>query len=218
LAKLKIGVIGGTPIDTKMGVDFIKKNGFEALGLPAASNPEEQNYLQYMNPQVLNEKIISFIQKFNKDDINKVMIYCNSLSSAIDLNNIKKIFPGTLIITPHDVYRKLAKEFKSLMIWAANGQSLHNIEKIFYEHNPNIKLIGISLLPVIISIEKGIIAENIFEEYKLQNFVNQIDYIEGILFGCTHLPYLKDLLVKSCNLPIIDPADEMLNLLISSRR
>lgn len=214
LSRLKIGVIGGTPIDTKMGMDFIKKNGFETFGMPAASNPKEQNYLQYMKPQVLNEKITNFIKEFNDNHIYKIMIYCNSLCSALDLKNIKKTFSTTLIITPHDVYCKLAKKYNSLMIWAANGQSLYNIEKIFYEQNPGIKLIGITLLPLVISIEKGMMAEDIVDEFKLQNILNQIDYVEGILLGCTHLPYLKDILQKSYNLPIIDPADEMLNLLI----
>ena len=30
---IKIGVIAGTPVDTQMGVDFVKRQGFEALAM-----------------------------------------------------------------------------------------------------------------------------------------------------------------------------------------
>jgi len=40
-----IGVIASTPVDTQMRVDFVRKKGLEAVGILAASSPDEQKRL-----------------------------------------------------------------------------------------------------------------------------------------------------------------------------
>jgi len=56
-----IGVIASTPVDTQMRVDFVRKKGLEAVGILAASSPDEQKRLVILttNTQSLNtiEKI-----------------------------------------------------------------------------------------------------------------------------------------------------------------
>ena len=38
---------------------------------------------------------------------------------------------------------------------------------------------------------------------------------EALLLGCTHFPYIKDALAACFSRPIIDPAEEMVKLLLA---
>jgi len=46
-----VAVIAGTPVDTKMGVDFLALKGLSASGYPVSSTPEEQSALQILSPK-----------------------------------------------------------------------------------------------------------------------------------------------------------------------
>ena len=43
---MKIAVIAGTPVDTQMGVDLLKRKGAEGTGFPVSRTPEEQTAFQ----------------------------------------------------------------------------------------------------------------------------------------------------------------------------
>jgi len=196
-----------------MGADFITKKGHEAVGMPTASSPQEQNLLQFLNPSALTEKVKNIIRDFQQNHIFRTMIYCNSLSSAVDLDYIRKSCFPSRIVTPLDIYGGIASRYKKIMLWAANGQCLAGIERIFYENNPSIDIIGISMLPVVKAIEAQEPPKAIVEKFDLAGrlFQNQA---ECLVLGCTHLPYLKEDLQQKAGFPIIDPADEMLNKLL----
>ena len=58
---VKIGIIAGTPIDTQMGVDLIKKKGFEAEGVHTAANPGKQFFnfcIKFINSKVIDIIVI----------------------------------------------------------------------------------------------------------------------------------------------------------------
>lgn len=213
--KQKIGVIAGTPVDTQMGVDFILAKGHEAIGVPTASCPQEQNLLQFLSPDVLTEKVSNIIKGFQEKGIYRTMLYCNSLSSAINLEKIKTSFPQSRIMTPLDVYENLASRYKNIILWAANVQCLEGIEKIFYEKNPFIDIMGFSMLPVIKAIEALEPPAQIIDRFNLNHIVAASDKAECLVLGCTHLPYLKENLQKKAGIAIIDPAEEMLEKLLS---
>ena len=41
---MRIAVMAGTPMDTKLGVDLLNKNGFDqTISVPISKNPVEQN-------------------------------------------------------------------------------------------------------------------------------------------------------------------------------
>lgn len=210
---IKVGVIAGTPVDTQMGVDFVRESGFEVQGFPTASSPKEQNHLQFLNSKLLTEKVINIIRKLEGQSIFRTMIYCNSLSSAIDVSHIRSCCPNTVLITPLDIYKDISADFKKIVLWAANGQSLASIEKIFYENNPSISIIGVSMLPVIESIERQENANDIFKKFDLLSLCLKDSKVEGLVLGCTHLPYLNSVF-NNVDIPIIDPAEKMLQKLI----
>ena len=214
---IKIGVIAGTPVDTRMGTDFVNEKGFKAVGRSTATNPEEQNLLQFLRPDILTQKVSEIIRDFENRHIYRTMIYCNSLSAAIDIEQIRNTRSQTIVITPLDIYRNFASRYKKIALWAANGQCLSAIEQIFYEQNPSINIMGVSMLPVIKAIEEGKPAESIVVQYNLTSFVWDDFDVNGLILGCTHLPYLQQELSKKLKIPIVDPAEEMLKLLISDK-
>ncbi|HHY42888.1 MAG TPA: aspartate/glutamate racemase family protein [Thermoanaerobacterales bacterium] len=213
---VKIGVIAGTPVDTEMGVDFVKKHGFEAIGYATACSPEEQNRLQFLEPEYLTQKVIDIIRDFETQSIYRTMIYCNSLSSAIDIKFIRSKQPNSIIVTPLDIYQNLATKYNKITIWAANGQCLSTIEYIFYKQNPAIDIMGMSMLPVIKAIEERKPPATIIDKFDLISLGIERFDADCLILGCTHLPYLQAELSKRLTFPIIDPALEMLKLLTSS--
>ena len=76
---------------------------------------------------------------------------------------------------------------------------------------------GISMLPVIKAIEEGEPAELIIDKYGLVSLGVERFNADGLILGCTHLPYLQSELLKNLSVPIIDPAEEMLKLLTSNK-
>lgn len=211
---IKIGVIAGTPIDTRMGEDFVIQKGHEAVGIPTASCPEEQNLLQYMHPDILTEKIMSAVKSFETRGITRTMIYCNSLSSAVDMEYLRAQNPNSVIVTPLDIYKSLAIRLSSIMLWAANAQCLASIEKIFYDKNPALEIIGTSMLPVVKAIEEQEVPASIAERFNLRDLCRWAPDCQALVLGCTHFPYLLSELVKYTEMTIIDPGDEMLKTLI----
>lgn len=213
--QIKIGVIAGTPVDTQMGIDFVQKKGYEAKGIATGSSPQEQNILQFLKPETLIKKVIDIIHQFESEDIYRTLIYCNSLSAAIDLEYIKKACPKTKLVTPLDVYKKTAADYNNLIIWAANGKSLKTIEEIFYQQNPSINILGVSMLPVVKAIENLEPPELIVDKFNLAGFLLSDSEWQGLILGCTHFPYLSPVLEKRTNITIIDPAELMLQDLLA---
>ncbi|HHY14233.1 MAG TPA: Asp/Glu racemase, partial [Thermoanaerobacterales bacterium] len=140
------------------------------------------------------------------------IIYCNSLSSAIDTKEIQEKRPETFFVTPLDVYQMLANNYNNIVLWAANAQSLAGIEKVFYKHNPSIKILGISMLPVVKAIEESWSPHNIIEKFNLLSIGTKIPEVEALVLGCTHFPYLKENL--SIPFEIIDPSEKMLETIL----
>lgn len=212
---IKVGVIAGTPVDTQMGVDFLTGKGVNTLGYPVSSCPEEQSKCQILSPTELASKIRDIIKKAKGEGINIIVIYCNSLSAAVDMDKLS-IEEDIKIITPLKVYKKIAYKYKNLGVLAANNQSTSGIERVIQSVNSNCNVIGIGILPLVIAIEKSMSSEEIVESFGLKNvieFYNSMK-VDSIILGCTHFPYICEALKKYTSIPIIDPAELMYEMLI----
>ena len=76
--------MAGTPMDTKLGVDLLKKNGFnQTISVPISKNPVEQTTFQALEDEEREQYIRSVIDGL-KNDIDAVFVYCNSLSSVVN--------------------------------------------------------------------------------------------------------------------------------------
>lgn len=201
-----IGVIAGTLIDTQMGVDFLYRNKLQAKGYPVSQTPKEQSRLQLLDKEILYKKVIELVKKAKQDGIRAIFVYCNSLSAAIDMEKVEEEM-DIQIITPFTAYEALGKQYKSLMVLAANGQSCGKIEAALEESNKNIRLWSISALPLVEEIEKHLLPEEIYNNYNLKLILMWAEElkVEGIILGCTHFPYLKEVIEKETDITILDP-------------
>lgn len=212
----RVAVIAGTPVDTKMGVDFLALKSLSASGYPVSSTPEEQSALQIQSPMKLEEEVRNILRRVKGEGIETVMVYCNSMSAAVDMDRLASE-ENVKIITPFTAYRKIAAEYDLLGLMAANNQSAAGIEKVLQNENPKCDVFGLGALPLVVEIEKGTPPEKIVEKFSLKSimeFFNE-NKVEAIILGCTHFPYFQVELEKLTDILIIDPAELMYERILS---
>lgn len=211
---MKVAVVAGTPVDTKMGVEFLTSKGIIAVGFSVSISPEEQSKIQILSPLDLEETVRNIIEKIKYEMINTILVYCNSLSAAVDMARLSRE-EGIRIITPFDIYKKIAFNYNNIGVLAANNKSSAGIEKVIQSVNPNCNVIGIAILPMVVDIEKGISAGIIVGKFALSNLMEfyTIIKVDVIILGCTHFPYLYDELKKCTPIPILDPAELMYKMI-----
>lgn len=206
-----VGVVAGTPVDTQMGIEFLSENGVKSAGYPISQNAKEQSKLQLLSKETLYKEVIKTIEKAKLDGINIIFLYCNSLSAAVDMEKISKE-TNIYIVTPFSAYTEFGRDYSSLLILAANGQSCGKIESILEENNDCIKIWSISALPLVEEIETGNLKSVIFKDLNLEFILKwaELNEIEGIILGCTHFPYISKIFREKTTIPILDPAEKML--------
>ena len=189
---MRVAVIAGTPVDTKMGVDFLTAKGVEAFGYPVAQSAQEQVMLQVGSQEELEETVGSFLKEIKGQGLNIVMIYCNSLSATIDVEKLAEKF-HLHIITPMDAYGKIAKKYKMLGVMAGSNQGMSGIEA-------------------------GIHPEELMETNGLNELVAffEKNHVEAIVLGCTHFPYLMQELSACAAVPVIDPAEIIYDIIVKT--
>ncbi|WP_315117326.1 aspartate/glutamate racemase family protein [uncultured Clostridium sp.] len=212
---MDIAVIAGTPFDTKLGQEFLKKYGYDSEGYPISNTPDEQSILQVLYPDELNNMVKEKIKIIKKREIKNIFVYCNSLSAAVDMEKLSKEFHVN-IITPLQVYVDMGREFNIIGVLAANNQSAFGIEKVIQKWNPQAHIIGIGALPIVNAIERNLESKEIVEKLGLDKAMEFFKHIncEVVILGCTHFPYFYEELKKKSSIPIIDPAVKMLEKLI----
>lgn len=85
-----IGVIAGTSVDTQFGLTFLEKKNIKGIGASVSLTPQEQTELQVLDKDTLTKIVFSKISDLKKLGAIDIMIYCNSLSGAIDLEELQR--------------------------------------------------------------------------------------------------------------------------------
>lgn len=214
----KIGVMAGTVIDTQMGVELLKDKGFEAYGYSISKNCYEQDRLQYLSKEELENIVIEKILDMQKNNLNSCFVYCNSLSCAVDFKKISKKL-NFKIITPFDAYALLGNDYKFLYILAANSLAAKNIEEFIKSINPETKFLSLGFLSLVNKIESCETKEEIMREAGIKDMFTFFEKVEpqikskAVLLACTHFPYIKEEIIATTNLNVVDPALKMIELL-----
>lgn len=214
----KIGVLAGTLTDTKLGLDLLNSHNFKAYGYPISNNCFEQDKLQFLSREELEKIASDKISDMKNKNLDSCLVYCNSLSSAVDFNKISKKL-NFKIITPYDAYSILGKKFDFLYLLAANSISTKNIEEFIKSSNNNIRFISVGYLGLVNEIEKNTDKNQIIENTGLNNLFNFFNSIEketlskAIVLSCTHFPYVKKELQLLTDIAILDPMDYLFDLL-----
>ena len=214
MMKHPIAVLAGTPVDTQMGVDFLTGAGLPGIAFPLSADPREQTAFQISSAAEKQARALAVLKQAMGQGCEKAFVYCNSLSSAVDFPPLAAE-TGMTIVTPLDIYRELAPQYRRLGLIAANAQGLAGIERTLFAANPALDLLGACMLPVVLSIEAGEPPEELVERHRLPELAEWFrrSGMEALVLGCTHFPYFKDALARRTSLPLIDPAQEMLDRL-----
>ena len=213
---MKIAVMGGTPVDSRLGKELLEKHGFvDILPVPISNNPIEQTTFQSLD-EVEREQYIRGVIDGLKNDIDAVFVYCNSLSSVVNFDYLQEEYRLPMI-TPMQMYRTLGVEHDYLAVMAANSHGLTGVENNLYIANPNLKVFGVTMLELVKAIETGKPQEEIIKQFDFQSLFHYFESteIEAVVLGCTHFPYVKTELEQLSNIPIIDVAVYMIDRLKS---
>ncbi|MCF2664473.1 Asp/Glu/hydantoin racemase [Oscillibacter valericigenes] len=214
--KESIAVLAGTPVDTQMGVEVLGGAGLTGLPFPLAEDPRHQTAFQISSDVEKQAKVRSVLQTAMDRGCRKAFVYCNSLSSAVDFEPLAAE-TGMRIVTPLEVYRSLAGQYRRLGFIAANAQGLAGIERTLYGANPDLELLGACLLPAVLSIEAGMDPAELVARHRLAELASWFRQcgMEALLLGCTHFPYFKEALATRTELPLLDPAVEMVRRILT---
>ena len=203
---MKIAVMAGTPIDSKLGAELLNSYGYDDVVLvPISNNPVEQTTFQALEDEERENIIVKIIDELKEKDCDSIFVYCNSLSSVVDFDRLAEKMDIS-IITPMQMYRNLGLEYKYLAVMAANSHGLTGVENNLYVSNPRLRVLGLSMLELVKAIEEGNKPEQIVEDFNFKPLFNyfELTNVEAVVLGCTHFPYIKKELEKISKLPIID--------------
>ncbi len=210
-------VIAGTPVDTKMGVDYLERRSAEyctpvcqPIYRPAAEDCDAQVRFQYSDEETKRHKMDEIFDPAIEEGIEDFFIYCNSLAGAFDFDTYAEE-KGVRVYTPLQVYRKLGKMYGRVGVVAAHNMSAYKIEETLLESNPDMYVVGTGNMAIVSAIEHGLQPEEIVEKCGIRDMVKYLETCgcEALILGCTHFPYLRGEVDKFCSIPVIDPADEM---------
>ena len=210
---MKIAVMAGTPIDSKLGAELLNSYGYDDVVLvPISNNPVEQTTFQALEDEERENIIVKIIEELKEKDCDTIFVYCNSLSSVVDFDRLAEKM-NISIITPMQMYRNLGLEYKYLAVMAANSHGLTGVENNLYVSNPRLRVLGLSMLELVKAIEEGNKPGQIVEDFNFKTLFNyfELTNVEAVVLGCTHFPYIKKELEKITKLPIIDVGVFMIN-------
>ena len=210
---MKIAVMAGTPIDSKLGESLLNSYGYNDVVLvPISNNPVEQTTFQSLNDSEREKIIVEIIEQLKEKNCEDIFVYCNSLSSVVDFDRLA-IEHNIKIVTPMQMYRNLGLEYKYLAVMAANSHGLTGVENNLYVSNPSLRVLGLSMLELVKAIEEENRPEKIVKDFNFEVLFNYFEQtkVEAVVLGCTHFPYIKKELEKITNLPIIDVGVFMIN-------
>ena len=232
MKEIRVAVLAGTPVDTAMGVEYIKnKNSDEEgqclllLSEPVAESCDAQLRFQYSDDDQKRAVMDNIFDEAIADGVTDFFIYCNSLSGAFDFDTYavtKSLECGKdiRVYTPLQVYRALGSEYSRVGVMAANNLSAYGIEEALMASGGDIYVIGAGNMAIVRAIEDGLEPEEIAGKCGLAELLRYMESCgaEAVVLGCTHFPYLKETLAGMTDLPLIDPADRMYDALIGAAR
>lgn len=210
-----LGVVAGTAIDTRFGLDFLAARDIRGVGLSLSASPQAQTQLQALGRDALTRQLIDAIAGLHEAGAGAAMIYCNSLSGAVDMDAVRA---ASLIevISPLEVYAELTGRYRNFGLLAANCQSCANIEREILSRNSTAKVIGIGNLQIVEDIEDSVAPEMIVQQHALDDLAAALTKsgVQILILGCTHFDYFYRELDRHCDgIRLFSPSERMLQLL-----
>ncbi|MDO4556214.1 MAG: aspartate/glutamate racemase family protein [Lachnospiraceae bacterium] len=212
--KEKIGVIADTITDTEMGGIFFESQGYEVIMCPVKEDSVQCSQFFQRKENERAAYITKLIKQIKRHEIKSIVFYANSICGYVD---VEKLCAENDVgaITPLQAYKRLGKAYKKPCVWAATIGALEGIEKSLQEGNSAVEVCGTYNLSAAIDIENGLSPKEVIQKNGLTELADFAEKAgcDCIILGCTHFPYLMSELSTIAEIPIIDPADIMLEIL-----
>ena len=211
-----VAVLAGTPVDTQMGAVVLEKHGLKAVCCPVSRFPLEQAAFQVKSREEKHRVLTGILRDAVAQGCGSAFIYCNSLSGSADFPALAGEL-GIRIVTPMDAYGLYARAYSRLAVIGYNGQALAGIDTAMVRANPQLILLPAGTPTVTFDIEEGLAPEEIIRRNHIDVLVRYFEDCgcEALVLGCTHFPYLTETLRGFTRLPLLDPAEEMVRLLLA---
>ena len=232
MKEIRVAVLAGTPVDTAMGVEYIKNKNSDAEGQcllplyePVSESCDSQLKFQYSDEDEKRAVMDNIFDPAIAEGVEDFFIYCNSISGSFDFDAyavVKSLecSKDIRVYTPLQIYRSLGGSYSRIGVMAANNLSAFAIEEALMSVCPDVYVIGTGNMAIVRAIEDGLAPAEVIEKCGLADMVKYMEACgaEAIVLGCTHFPYFKEELARLTDLPLIDPADRMYEALTGAIR
>lgn len=212
-------IVAATACDAQIGINLFNNYNLSATGIFVASTQKEQNELQRNKELLTKQTLQTILRVTNINLINTIVIYCNSMSFALDLDyiscNLRENGISATILSTKSIYDQFFKENKFAVI-AVSNQALYHIESYFLNNDSESQVIGLSALDMVNDIELGMSPSKIIQKH---NLVEQVNIFKNkdckkILLGCTHFAHfyvdlMKELSSNNISIDVFDIAHEL---------
>lgn len=216
IAGKPVAVLAGTPVDTEMGAAVLRARGLTPLNCPVSRYPLEQAAFQVRPREEKQAALRAILRGAMERGCGSAFIYCNSLAGSADFPALSAEL-GLRIVTPMDAYGRIARQYTRLAVVAYNGQALAGQDTAMVRANPSLLLLPAGVPGVTLDIEAGYTPEQIIRRNCLDLLLRYFEAsgCEALVLGCTHFPCLREALAQHTRLALLDPAEEMLRLLLA---
>ena len=209
-----IGVLADTATDTAMGREYLESRGESVVSRPVKeTTPDCLEF--FKRPLEEKEDYVSdLIKGLKAEGAEVIFVNANSICAQVDLKKLGAE-NGIRIVTPFDAYERLGKQFGRPLTFAVTSGSLNGLEARIWKVNPAADVRGVYVLDIAVRVEAGDAPEDIVENFGLKELsvFAKKSGCDCIIFGCTHFPYIKEAMSAVSDLPIMDPADTMYEML-----
>lgn len=212
-------VIGGTPVDSRLGHDALRREGIDSRQYPLSGS--SSYYEQILaDPRKAADRVRTLVEQIRRDGLTKVFAYCNSLASVVDLVDIATSM-NLRLVSPLHAYEAAFTEddhVSRVAIFAGNGPGVVGITKILDGIRPSLRIFGFSLLQVVQDIEANLHPRAVIEKNSLEELDSFLaSQVDVVVLGCTHFNVLKDDLQTTYTSRVFDPTEKMIKLLYDEK-
>lgn len=198
---LLAAIIAGTHHDTELGQDLLRRLGWRTLACAMARTPTEQDMLQRRHPHMLQALCAHAIDEMDEQGAERVIIYCSSLSSVLDLPTLR-CTSGIPVHTPLDSYAEVARNHARIAVLAANDIGLAGAIRVLRAERADAEIHGMHDLPLVCALERGEAPDQVIDASLLSFMEHAKRRCDALLLACTHFPVIADYLADLTRLPI----------------